>query len=130
MSVTTKFDPAFLIQIAVTLVLVGILGSFPLLKYATNEVIEGVAAGVALSVVNVLLGYTVIQFSLNKSYTTFIQIVLGGIAVRLFVMVGLLLICVGLLKFHSISLVGSLFVMYAIFLTIEVLYIHKKIQNS
>ena len=76
------------------------------------------------------MGFAVIQFTLGRSYTTFIQIVLGGIAVRLFVMVGLLLFFVGLLKFHPVSLVGSLFVMYVIFLTLEVIYIHKKIQNS
>ena len=130
MSVTTKFDLTFLKQIFLVLIVVGGLGSYPLLKYASDRVMEGVTAGVLLSVVNVLLGYVVIQFSLNRSYTTFIQIVLGGIAVRLFVMVGLLLVCVGLLKFHPVSVVGSLFIMYVIFLTIEVLYIHKKIQNS
>jgi hypothetical protein len=130
MSAATKFELTFPQQIVLVLVLTAGLGSYPLLKFGTDRVIQGVIAGVVLSVVNVVLGYIVIRYSLNKSYTTFIQIVLGGIAVRLFVMVGLLLISVGLLKFHSISLVGSLFVMYIIFLTIEVLYIHKKIQNS
>jgi hypothetical protein len=130
MSAATKFELTFPQQIVLVLVLTAGLGSYPLLKFGTDRVIQGVIAGVVLSVVNVVLGYIVIRYSLNKSYTTFIQIVLGGIAVRLFVMVGLLLISVGLLKFHSISLVGSLFVMYIIFLKIEVLYIHKKIQNS
>jgi hypothetical protein len=57
------------------------------------------------------------------------QIVLGGIVVRLFVMVGLLLTAVALFKFHAVSLISSLFVMYMVFLTLEVLYIHKKIQH-
>ncbi|MEI7906972.1 MAG: hypothetical protein WCI84_06395 [Bacteroidota bacterium] len=130
MSAVTKFDPTFLKQIFLVIIVTAGLGSYPLLKFATEQVFEGIVAGVVLSVVNVLLGYLVIQFSLNRSYAAFIQIVLGGIVVRLFVMVGLLLICVGLLKFHPVSLVGSLFVMYTVFLTIEVLYIHKKIQNS
>jgi hypothetical protein len=63
-------------------------------------------AGVGLSVVNILMGFAVIQFTMGRSYTTFIQIVLGGIAVRLFVMVGLLLFFVGVLRFHAVSLVG------------------------
>ncbi|MFA5834609.1 MAG: hypothetical protein WDA22_14110 [Bacteroidota bacterium] len=130
MSAAIKFDLKFLVQIFAVLVLVGGLGYYPLMKFGSEQVIVGVVAGVVLSLVNVLIGYIVIQFSLNKSYTTFIQIVLGGIVLRLFVMVGLLLICVGLLKLHSISVVGSLFVMYIIFLTMEVLYIHKKVQNS
>ncbi len=130
MSVERKIDLTLLIQIAVVLIIVGAAGYYPLKQYASEQVMQGVAAGVGLSVVNILMGFVVIQFSLNRSYTTFIQIVLGGIALRLFVMVSLLLLFVGLLKFHSVSLVGSLFVMYVIFLTLEVIYIHKKIQNS
>jgi hypothetical protein len=130
MSDERKFDLTLLKQIAVVLIIVGAAGTYPLQQYASEQVTQGVMAGVGLSVVNILMGFVVIQFSLNRSYTTFIQIVLGGIALRLFVMVALLLLFVGLLKFHSISLVGSLFVMYVIFLTLEVIYIHKKIQNS
>jgi hypothetical protein len=130
MSAAIKVELTFLKQVFMVLIVMVGFGSYPLLKYGSKQVVEGVTAGVLLSIVNVLLGFVIIQFSLNRSYTTFIQIVLGGIAVRLFVMVGLLLVCVGLLKLHPVSVVGSLFVMYMIFLTIEVLYIHKKIQNS
>lgn len=130
MSDAQKFDLTLLKQILIVLLVVGGTGTYPLLQYADAEVRQGVIAGVGLSVVNILMGFVVIQFSLNRSYTAFIQIVMGGIAVRLFVMVGLLLFFIGLLKFHSIALVGTLFVMYVVFLTLEVLYIHKKIQNS
>lgn len=130
MSDAQKIDLTLLKQILIVLLVVGGAGTYPLLQYADAEVRQGVIAGVGLSVVNILMGFVVIQFSLNRSYTAFIQIVMGGIAVRLFVMVGLLLFFIGLLKFHSIALVGSLFVMYVVFLTLEVLYIHKKIQNS
>lgn len=123
-----RFDPGFLTQIVSVVAATVVFGWYPLMKYGSEQVIEGVAAGVALSVVNVLMGYGVIRFSMHRSYSTFIQIVLGGIAVRLFVMVGLLLVCVGLFRFHAVSLVGSLFVMYMVFLTLEVVYIHKKIQ--
>ena len=104
------------------------------MQYADEEIVKGIAAGVTLSVVNVLMGYIAIEYSYNKSYTHFVQIVLGGIALRLFVMAGLLLVLIGVFKFHSIALVGSLFGMYMIFLAEEVLYIHNKwqskIQNS
>jgi hypothetical protein len=130
MSDERKFDLTLLKQIAVVLLVVGAAGYYPLKQYASEQVVQGVMAGVGLSVVNILMGFAVIQFTMGRSYTTFIQIVLGGIAVRLFVMVGLLLFFVGVLRFHPVSLVGSLFVMYVIFLTLEVIYIHKKIQNS
>ena len=130
MSDERKFDLTLLKQIAVVLLVVGAAGYYPLKQYASEQVLQGVMAGVGLSVVNILMGFAVIQFTMGRSYTTFIQIVLGGIAVRLFVMVGLLLFFVGVLRFHPVSLVGSLLVMYVIFLTLEVIYIHKKIQNS
>ncbi|MBI2428526.1 MAG: hypothetical protein HYV29_06995 [Ignavibacteriales bacterium] len=130
----TKFRFQFLRTILLTLVVVGAAGLYPLMRYADEEVAQGIVAGVALSVVNVLMGYIAIEYSFNRSYTHFVQVVLGGIAVRLFVMTGLLLLLIGVFKFHSIALVGSLFGMYMIFLAEEVLYIHnkwqKKIQNS
>ncbi|MFA6467746.1 MAG: hypothetical protein WCW35_02540 [Bacteroidota bacterium] len=129
MNAATKVDFSLLKQIAVVLLVTGGLGFYPVTQYTAGHIAEGIAAGVVLSVVNALLGYGVIQFSLNRSYTIFMQIVLGGIVVRLFVMVGLLLAAVALFKFHAVSLIGSLFVMYMVFLTLEVLYIHKKIQH-
>ena len=117
-----------------TLVIVGAAGWYPLVQYADEEIVKGVLAGVVLSIVNVLMGYVAIEYSFNKSYTHFVQVVLGGIAIRLFVMTGLLLVLIGVFKFHSVALVGSLFGMYMIFLAEEVLYIHNKwqskIQNS
>ncbi len=134
MNGATKFRFQFLKQILLTLVILGAAGSYPLMQYADEEIVKGIAAGVTLSVVNVLMGYIAIEYSYNKSYTHFVQIVLGGIALRLFVMAGLLLVLIGVFKFHSIALVGSLFGMYMIFLAEEVLYIHNKwqskIQNS
>lgn len=130
----TKFRFQFLKQILLTLVIVGAAGLYPLIQYADEEIVRGIVAGVALSIVNVLMGYVAIEYSFNKSYSHFVQVVLGGIAIRLFVMAGLLLLLVGVFKFHSIALVGSLFGMYMIFLAEEVLYIHNrwqsKIQNS
>lgn len=134
MSGRTTFSLQFPRQVAVTLavVLTGI--SYPLFRYAGTDIISGVIAGMVLSVVNVAMGYAAIEYSFNKSYTHFVQVVLGGIAVRLFVMTGALLILIGWLKFHAVALVGSLFAMYVIFLALEVLYIHnkwqQKIQNS
>lgn len=121
-------------QVLLTLFVVGVLSFYPLTQSANSEIISGVIAGIVLSVVNVLMGYVAIEYSFNKSYTVFIQVVLGGVGIRLFVMAGMLLLLIGVFKFHSIALVSSLFGMYSIFLVLEVLYIHNKwqhkIQNS
>lgn len=116
----------FLKYIVLTLVVVAVLAVYPLAQYADTDIMQGVIAGVLLSVVNVLMGYAAIEYSFNKSYTRFIQVMLGGIAVRLFVMVVVLLVLIGIFKVHAFALVGTLFAMYIIFLAEEVLYIHNK----
>lgn len=134
MNEATAFSMKFPRQVLLTLIVVGVLSFYPLSRFAGPEIIYGVIAGIMLSVVNVLMGYVAIEYSFNKSYTLFIQVVLGGVGIRLFVMAGMLLLLIGVFKFHSIALVGSLFGMYSIFLVLEVLYIHNKwqhkIQNS
>lgn len=126
MNEAVKFSMKFPKQILLTLIVIGILSFYPLSRFANQEIISGVIAGIVLSVINVAMGYVAIEYSFNKSYTVFIQVVLGGVGIRLFVMAGLLLLLIGVFKFHSISLVGSLFGMYSIFLILEVLYIHNK----
>ena len=126
MNEAVKFSMKFPKQVLLTLIGVGVLSFYPLSRFASEEIISGVLAGIVLSVINVLMGYVAIEYSFNKSYTLFIQVVLGGVGIRLFFMVGMLLLLIGVFKFHSIALVGSLFGMYSIFLILEVLYIHNK----
>lgn len=130
MSDAVKFDMKFPKQVLLTLFVVGLLIFYPLLRFANQEIISGVIVGIVLSVVNVMMGYIAIEYSFNKSYTLFIQVVLGGVGIRLFFMAGILLLLIGVFKFHSIALVGSLFGMYTIFLVLEVLYIHNKWQHK
>jgi hypothetical protein len=125
-----KVDPSFMKQIVLVTAAAVVLGSYPVSTYATEEIARGIAAGGVLSVINVLMGYAVVRFSAGKNYAEFMQIVMGGLVVRLFVMVGLLLMAVGLLKFHAFALISSLFVMYIVFLVVEVMFIHKNIQHS
>jgi hypothetical protein len=130
MSEAVKFNMKFPKQVMLTLIAVAVLVFYPLSRFASQEIINSVIAGIVLSVVNVTMGYAAIEYSFNKSYTIFIQVVLGGVGIRLFFMVGMLLLLIGVFKFHSIALVGSLFGMYSIFLVLEVLYIHNKWQHK
>ncbi|NUN69343.1 MAG: hypothetical protein HUU02_06485 [Bacteroidetes bacterium] len=123
-------DTVFLKQIGTVVLAAAVLSVYPLMTRATAEIAEAVIAGGVLSVVNVLMGYAVVRISAGKPQTEFMQVVLAGIAVRLFVMVGLMLLAVGVLRFHAFALISSLFVMYSVFLIVEVLYIHNHIKQS
>jgi hypothetical protein len=120
----------FLKQVFGVLAVMVIIGIYPLMKFGNEEIVYAVAGGVVLSVIHALLGYAVIEFSARQPYDMFVQIVLGGIAVRLFVMTGLFLVLVLVLKFHVVALTISLFVLYAVFLVIEVLHIYNKRQMN
>jgi hypothetical protein len=127
-SEATKFKLQFPKQVLLTVICIGVFASYPLTRFAASEIIEATIAGVVLSIINVFMGYVAIEYSFGKSYTQFIQIVLGGIAFRLFVMSALLVVLIAVFKFHSFALVISLFGMYIIFLALEVVYIHNKWQ--
>lgn len=130
MSGARRFKLQFPQQVLATVVVVGAVALYPLKEYTEAEIFYAAIAGVALSVLNVFMGYAAIEYSFEKSYTHFLQIVLGGMAVRLLVMSGLLLVLIAVFKFHTIALVVSLFVMYVIFLALEVVYIHNKWQTK
>lgn len=117
-------------QIFVTVAVVVAIGFYPLETFGTTEVIQGCIAGLIVSIVNVFVGYVAIAFSFNTTYTKFIQIVLGGVGLRLLFMSIVLLVLIGVFKIHVVSFIASLFGMYVIFLVLEVLYIHNIWQNT
>jgi hypothetical protein len=116
-------------QILVALLVIGWLASYPLVKYGNGEMIRAAVAGAALATLNVILGYAAIEYSVGKSATTFLKFVLGGMGVRLFGMAGILLLLLKVFGFHVVALVSSLGVCYVVFLTMEIIYIQKRLST-
>jgi len=116
-------------QILVALLIIGWLATYPLVKYGNGEMIRAVIAGAVLATMNVILGYAAIEYSIGKSATTFLKFVLGGMGVRLFAMAGVLLLLLNVFGFHVVALVTSLGVCYVVFLTLEIIYIQKRIST-
>jgi len=127
-----KIDTRFPLQIAGTLAVAALLGGYPLLNYGTADVVAGVLLGAGISTINVLLGFLAIEFSFSKSYTVFVRTVIGGMGVRLVIMLGLLALLIGIFRVHAFALAFSLLGFYAVFLLLEVLFIQRKVtlKNS
>ncbi len=127
-----KIDARFPLQIAGTLAVAALLGGYPLLNYGSADVVAGVLLGAGISTINVLLGFFAIEFSFNKSYTVFVRTVIGGMGVRLVIMLGLLALLIGIFRVHAVALAFSLLGFYAVFLLLEVLFIQRKVtlKNS
>ena len=124
-----KFDFSFLRQVAVYFFLFAGVSAYPLFAFASAEVAQACIAGAVISLANVIAGYAAIEFSVDKSYSVFLRTVLGGMGVRMLVMLGVVVALIKVFRFNSLALVLSLMVFYSLFLTLEVLFIQKKMTK-
>ena len=124
-----KIDKTFPRQILIALCSGMGLAAYPLVKFGSKDIVVASGVGALLSTVNVLLGYLAIEYSLDKSYTTFVKTVIGGMGIRIVGLVGVLLILVKLFGLHLLALTISLLGFYVIYLVLEVLFIQKRIDH-
>jgi hypothetical protein len=122
-----KIDKRFPLQVLGALAVAGLLVAYPLVRYGSGEILLAVSVGALLSTINVLLGYLAIEYSFEKSYTTFLKAVLGGMGIRMGLMLIALLVLIKVVGLHTVALVVSLLGFYLIFLVLEVLFIQKKV---
>ena len=125
-----KIDPRFPRQVAVTIVIAGGLSAYPLFRLASQEVREAAIAGALLSTLNALGGYLAIEYSFDKSCTTFLKAVLGGMGIRMAVMLGAMVLLIKLFHVHVVALVVSMLTLYIVYLILEILYIQKKLTTK
>lgn len=123
-----KRDLRFPGAVVVVLVVAAGVSAYPLVHYASPEVIVAVAAGALLSTVNVLLGFLAIERSFERSYTTFLKYVIGGMGLRMLVMLGGMLLFILLARVQALALVISMLVFYVVYLVMEIAYIHKRMS--
>ena len=118
-------------QILLFLLGAAALAAIPLTSYGTPEIVIAAAAGAGVSAVNALFGYLAIVYAMNRSYSTFLKVVLGGMAVRLTFMLGALAVLIGVLHLHPVALLSTMLIFYAVYLILEILFIqrHTILQN-
>jgi hypothetical protein len=122
-----KIDWSFPRQVLYAVLVIGGCGSYPLLKFYNADVIDACIAGSVIATVNVLLGFASIEYSIGKSMTTFFKIVLGGMGVRMALMLAALFGLVKAVEMNAAALIVSLGIFYMVYLTLEILYIQKKV---
>lgn len=105
------------------------IGAYPLIVYAESGVALGVVIGAVLATVNILVGLAAIEYSIGQSMTTFLKVVIGGMGLRLGVILATIGICIKILGIHVAALTLSLFYFYAVYLIIEIVYIQKKVRQ-
>jgi hypothetical protein len=125
-----KIDWSFLRLVVLCFAGAAVLTYYPISEFATAEVLHGIIAGGVMSLINLLLGYVAIEISYERSHTTFLKYVLGGMVARLMLMWGVLLLLIRVYNFHSASLMLSLLFFYVMNLVLEIFYLQKRVSSK
>lgn len=125
-----KIDRRFPIRVGITLGVGLSVAMVVLFMSGDRELVVPVVVGAALSTVNVLAGFFAVEYSLERSYTTMLKAVLGGMGIRLVVMLGILILLIKVVGLHAAALVVSLLSFYVVYLVLEVLYIQERVSHK
>jgi hypothetical protein len=123
-----KLRGNFPAQVALVLVSALMLLSYPLAEFAPAEVRAAVAAGAVLSTINVMLGYAAIRYSFDRSYTIFLKTVLGGMALRLLLVLGAFALLILGFGMHPVALTVSLLAFYTVFMVLEIVFLQQRMM--
>ena len=118
----------FALQVAVTLGVTASIAVWPLMRYASEDVVVAVVTGAVLSTVNVLAGFLAIQLTFKGSYTRFLKAVLGGMGIRMAVMLGMLLVLILVAHMHAVALTVTLVGCSMIYLVLEIFALQKMME--
>lgn len=114
----------FLRTILLITLLFGIVLVYPIYGWATPEVFEGIIAAGIVALANVLIGYLMMEYALDKPNQQFLSLVFGGMAIRLLATMVVLFILFTA-KYHQLALSLSLMVFYVVYMVAEIIYITR-----
>jgi hypothetical protein len=124
-----RIDLRFPLRVGLVLLLSALALGYPLIVAASPATRSAVVLGAGLATVNVLLGYAAIEYAFHRSYTAFLKAVLGGMGIRMVLVLGVLVALITHWGVPVLPLTISLFAFYIVFLTLEVLYIQRKVSD-
>jgi uncharacterized membrane protein len=122
-----NIDRTFPRQVGAVVLIAGGIAAYPLARYGSEEVVLAVVAGMLLSTVNVLLGFLAIECSFERSYSTFLKAVLGGMGLRMVLMLGAMWVLISVFQMYALALALSMLGFYLVYLVMEILYIQRKV---
>lgn len=85
----------------------------------------GATAGLSIGVLYTVSSFVTVRYALGKSNRLFMTLVLGGMAVRLFVTMLILALILALAPVHRTALVAGFFIAFMAGLIIEIRSLHR-----
>jgi hypothetical protein len=85
---------------------------------------KSVLLGTLLAIINFVIGFALIRFSLNKSEKIFLLSLWGGLLLRLILGLILILITLIFLEINTYGFIFSILFFYVFYLIIEIFYLN------
>ncbi len=85
---------------------------------------KSILLGALLSMLNFTIGFLLLKFSANKSEKIFLLSLWGGILLRLFLGLSLILITLVFLEINTYGFIFSILFFYVFYLLIEIFYLN------
>lgn len=82
--------------------------------------------GYLISSINLILGLTAIHFGLEKNDKLFLIIIFGGLVIRLFLILGLIIMVLNFLYVSLNSFIFTTFIFYFYYLLVEIFVLTRK----
>jgi hypothetical protein len=121
-----KHDAKFFKYTIIASLVTIVIAVYPVTQYASAVQLYSFVSGYLISLLNALLGYKLNTMAFNKSVKSFMVLVFGGMGIRLMMVSIILLILLQFTQLEAMSLVGSVFFFYVLFITIEIYFLHTK----
>ena len=125
-NLNTDLKPKFIKHVMIVSVIIFILATYPVFVYASSKQVYAFIGGYLIGLVNALIGYRMNEMAFNKPVKVFMALVFGGMGLRIMLIGFSIFMLLYFAKLDEFSLIGSVFVFYVIFLTLEITYLHKK----
>jgi hypothetical protein len=121
-----KIKLKFIKNVLIASFIVFLICVYPLSRYASGSQIISIISGYIISLINVILGYIMIQMALTKGTKSFMVIIFGGMLIRMMIVFIFLILLITYSNFDTTSLITSVFFFYFLFMGLEIYYLVKK----
>ena len=113
-----------IVALVISFLTILIVTVFFLLSSISGLIFKSILLGAFLSIINFLIGLSLIKFSVNKSDNIFLLALWGGILFRLILGLSLVLITFIFLEINTYGFIFSILFFYVFYLLIEIFYLN------
>ena len=114
----------FTICILISCLTLLIVSMLYLLSVISDLIFKSILLGTLLSMINFVIGVSLIKFSITKSDNIFLLALWGGILFRLILGLSLVLITLIFLEINTYGFIFSILFFYVFYLLIEIFYLN------